>query len=661
MKMTQPTCCRQTNCAVNAKPPRHNHPLFALLLSMLLLCSTLPAANPLHALAARGAVLPSAMPMTAATVATFFDQLVAQQMNDAHAVGATVAVVKDGALLFAKGYGYADLAQKVPVVADKTLFFPGSTGKLFTWTALMQLVEQGKLDLQTDINQYLDFQIPATLRQAQGNTFAEPITLAHLLTHTAGFEEQFAALLVAGQADVRPLGTFLRATLPARVYAPGTTFAYSNYGTALAGYIVERVSGEPYAQYITDHILTPLGMTSSMAGQPLSPPLLADLAKGYHYRNGQFSAVDFEWLSAVPAAPVHTTATDMAQFMLAYLNQGHLGDAQILQPATSVAMLTKQFAHAPQVNGVGYGFMVSTQNEQTIAWHTGGSAYFSTMLALIPAEKVGFFISYNTPVADLYQPLVSFVDHFYPVPPVATVVPPVDTAAHIAALSGNYISARVARTSSQKLATWQAESLTVQRGANHTLQVGARTYAETAPGLFRQIDGPRLLTYRTDAQGAVTQLFWGQFAYFKIPLYQTAMFQLIVAASALLIMLSGAIAWPIMWFIQRQRGRRWPQWCSTARWVAALMALFNTALLAWLLMALLTYADTLVYPVVLITSLTQLWWINLPASLLLLAFTQRAWRQHTWPRFWRIHYTLVTLAALLFVVFLLNWHLLYGL
>ncbi len=162
-------------------------------------------------------------PITAQEMERYFDQVLAQQMIAAHIPGATVSVVKDGAMLFAKGYGFADLDKQVPVVADKILFFPGSAGKLFTWTALMQLVEQGKLNLKADINTYLDFEIPAA--------FPEPVTLENLLTHTAGFEEQLAALQVTTQTDVLPLREFLMRALPARVYAPGTIFAYSNYGT----------------------------------------------------------------------------------------------------------------------------------------------------------------------------------------------------------------------------------------------------------------------------------------------------------------------------------------------------------------------------------------------------------------------------------------------
>jgi hypothetical protein len=185
------------------------------------------------------------------------------------------------------------------------------------------------------------------------------------------------------------------------------------------------------------------------------------------------------------------------------------------------------------------------------------------------------------------------------------------------------------------------------------------------PGLFQQIGGPRTLVYRTDAQGAVTQLFFGQFAYFKIPTYQTVLFQLGLVAGALLIMFTGVIAWPIAWLVRRRRGPRaapWTtSWTGAARWTASLLALFNTALLAWLVVALLAYADTLVYPATLLVRLTQLWWINVPAVLALLLLSSVAWRQHSWSVAWRVHYTLVTVASVVFLAFLLNWHLLAGL
>ena len=593
------------------------------------------------------------IPITPESMATFFDVTIAQQMADAHVVGATVSVVKDGELFFAKGYGYADLAQQLPVVADKTLFYPGSTGKLFTWTALMQLVEQGKLDLTDDVNQYLDFAIPAT--------FSAPITIEHLLTHTTGFEEQFEALLVGDEADILPLRDFLVRALPARVYAPGTTFAYSNYATILAGYVVERVAGEPFEQYVTDHILVPLQMTHSSAYQPLPADLMADFSQGYHYHDGEYVATDFEWIASAPAAPIRATATDMAKFMLAQLNHCQVGDTRLLQAETCAAMHQQHFAHDPRVNGIGLGFMVSKQNGQTIVWHTGGSAHFNTMLALIPEQNIGFYVSYNTPIGDLYQPLVSFVDHFYP-SPVASPTPPapsVDTAARIAALSGSYVSSRVAHQSAQKLATWFIEALSVQPGGNNTVQVGSRTYAEVEPDLFRQVDGPRQLTYRTDGQGEVTQLFFGQFAYFKVPWMQTATNQLLLAASLLLIMLTATLAWAIDWIMRRRRGGAGlGLWASAARWTVVFMSLLNTSLLGWFLLLLVTFGDTFIWPAATVTQITWLWSINIPAVLALVFFAVLGWQDHTWRRAWRVHYMVVVVADIAFVWFLTNWNLL---
>jgi CubicO group peptidase (beta-lactamase class C family) len=129
-----------------------------------------------------------------AELEVFLDDLLARQLADNHIPGASVAVVKDGQLFFAKGYGYANLEQRTPLVAEQTLVRVGSIAKLFTWTAVLQLVEQGKLDLNADVNTYLaDVTIPAT--------YPAPITLAHLMTHTVGFEEQLLGLTVFSAAD----------------------------------------------------------------------------------------------------------------------------------------------------------------------------------------------------------------------------------------------------------------------------------------------------------------------------------------------------------------------------------------------------------------------------------------------------------------------------
>ncbi len=197
---------------------------------------------------------------------TFLDGVLTSQLKENHIPGATLSVVKDGKLLLAKGYGDADIKQNKPVVADTTLFRVGSISKLFTWTAIMQLAEEGKVNLHTDINTYLKtFKIPAT--------YPQPITLENLLTHTAGFEDSGKGTFFYKASDLEPLSTWLPSHIPARVRPPGVVTSYSNYGATLAGYIVEQVLGMSYDQYVEQHILQPLNMKHSTFRQPLPSEL----------------------------------------------------------------------------------------------------------------------------------------------------------------------------------------------------------------------------------------------------------------------------------------------------------------------------------------------------------------------------------------------------
>src|SRR5829696_5980646 len=202
-------------------------------------------------------------PTDRAELEAFLDKELGREMEKHHIAGAAVSVVKDGELFFAKGYGYADLENKIPVDPERTVFRIGSVGKLFTWTAVMQLAEQGKLDLDADVNTYLDFRIP--------DTYPQSITLKHLMTHTSGFEDRLRGSVVSDTDDLEPTREWLISNMPARVRPPGDIAGYSNYNAMLAGYIVARVSGEPYDQYIQEHILNPLGMVHTTA-KPSMPP-----------------------------------------------------------------------------------------------------------------------------------------------------------------------------------------------------------------------------------------------------------------------------------------------------------------------------------------------------------------------------------------------------
>lgn len=241
-------------------------------------------------------------PIEVEALASFFDELVPTQFAERRIPGAAVAVVKDGSLAFARGYGWADVEQRAPVTADRTLFHTGSNTKLFTWTAIMQLVKEDRLDLDADVNPYLDFRIPTT--------YAEPITLRHLLSHTAGFENRDYGVLAPSPSEVLPLSEWVPAHLPARVRAPGLEVGYSNYGTALAGYIVERVTGVPYEEYIEQRLLEPPGMRHSTIRQEVPPALRSDLARGYLIDGGDALAQPLPTYQGFPAGALRATATD---------------------------------------------------------------------------------------------------------------------------------------------------------------------------------------------------------------------------------------------------------------------------------------------------------------------------------------------------------------
>src|SRR5262249_1443685 len=241
-------------------------PILRALLGVGVMLACAAAAAPIHPSPAPHTAISSPAPATAAPpagtraltredVEAYFDAFFPDALPRAAIPGAVVVVVKDGKVLLEKGYGFSDIKTRAPVDPARTLFRPGSISKLFTWTAVMQLVEQGKLDLDRDVNDYLDFQIPAT--------FPKPITMRNLMTHTAGFEEHIKGLMVDDPARLLPLRTALIDSLPKRIYPPGEVSAYSNYGASLAGYIVQRVSGEKFEEYIAHHIFGPLHMEHS--------------------------------------------------------------------------------------------------------------------------------------------------------------------------------------------------------------------------------------------------------------------------------------------------------------------------------------------------------------------------------------------------------------
>ena len=341
-----------------------------------------------------------------AGVEAFVDGFMTAYLEEAGAVGGVVAIVENGHIVLAKGYGEDDRARNREVEARRTLFRVGSVSKLFVWTAVMQLVERGKVDLDADVNRYLEgVEVPAT--------FKEPVTLAHLMTHTAGFEDHVLGLFAHDANAVRPLRELLAAELPGRVRAPGAVAAYSNHGAALAMLVVEQVSGMPWTEYVETQILGPLGMKRTTFRQPVPEALRDDVSIGYRNPGGEPEAADFEYVPLAPAGAMSSTATDMARFMLAHLGSGQLGDARILSQAAARRMHRTLHRHDPAVPGMAHGFIESDRNGRRVIGHGGDTLWFHTALELYPEQGIGIFASFNTAGAEPQKLTKAFADRYF--------------------------------------------------------------------------------------------------------------------------------------------------------------------------------------------------------------------------------------------------------
>jgi CubicO group peptidase (beta-lactamase class C family) len=368
------------------------------------------ATAPAPAAANLSAALPSVAPqqLEKADLEAFFDGIIPLQLERSDVAGATVLVMKDGKELLRKSYGFADVTKKKPVDSETTMFRLASISKLFTWISVMQLMEQGKLDLDADVNTYLDFQIAPA--------FGKPITLRNLMTHTGGFEEEVRDILLTDPKKAIPLRQYLIENQPHRIFPPGEVPAYSNYGVGLGGYIVQRASGEPFEQYVAEHIFQPLGMKHSSFDQPLAEGLSPFASDGYR-SDTEKPAVGFEIFSPAPAGGVSSTASDMGRFALALLNGGELEGRRILKPETLQAMWTKQFVASPALPPMCMGFYQTWRNGLHFIGHDGDLIAFHSMFLVEPKENLVLFISYNSAGSankTRAEIVTSFADRYYP-------------------------------------------------------------------------------------------------------------------------------------------------------------------------------------------------------------------------------------------------------
>jgi CubicO group peptidase (beta-lactamase class C family) len=528
----------------------------------IFVCAALMAISAVSSRAATSADAPTteAHSLTAADVTAWLDGFIPEALLQGDVAGAVVVVVKNGETVAQVGYGYSDVESRKPVDAERTLFRVGSVSKLFTWTAVMQLVEQGKLDLDTDVNRYLDFSIPAR--------DGKPITLRNIMTHTAGFEERLTGLIGVDGDDIAPLGEFLKRYVPSRIFPPGETPAYSNYATALAGYIVARASGQAFDDYLDQHLFGPLQMRNSTFRQPLPQRFRAELSKAYAAASLPSKAIEI--VGPAPAGSLTATGADMAHFMVAHLQNGQYGTEQILKPETARYMHDTALTILPRVNRMLLGFYEDNYNGHRVIAHGGDTQWFHSDLHLFVDDGVGLFVAFNSTGKDgAVQPLRSnlfheFADRYFPgVAPGGSVEGQV-AAEHARMIAGGYTASRRFETSFVSLLYLFSETKVLD---NHdgTISVSTvtspsnvpRRWREIAPFVWRDEGGKDLLSGRVEG-GRVTRFSFGEVSPFEMydrtVWWKSPGWLLPLLIAGLIALALNGLAWPVSALTRRHYG-----------------------------------------------------------------------------------------------------------
>jgi CubicO group peptidase (beta-lactamase class C family) len=499
---------------------------------------------------------PAAAALTAPDVNAWLDGYLPYALKTGDIAGAVVVVVKDGEILSERGYGYADVAERKPVDPRLTLFRPGSVSKLFTWTAVMQLVEQGKINLDGDINQYLDFKVVGL----EG----KPITMRNLMQHTAGFEEQ-AKSIISEDPHAPKFDALLKAWVPERVFAPGSTPAYSNYGASLAGYIVQRLSGEPFDDYLDKHIFEPLDMRHSTFRQPLPSALAPLMSKGY--RTASDPPGEFEIVGPAPAGALSSPGEDMGHFMIAQLQGGEYHGKRILSAATAEQMHNSPLTLLPPLNRMELGFFETNINDHEVIGHLGDTEYFHTSLHLFLQENVGFYVSFNSPGKEgaagvlrtaMFQ---DFADRYFPAASPGGRVDAKTAAAHAALMSGSWANSRGSQ-SNFLAALGLLEQ--VQAGVNKKgeLEIASitgpngkpRHWVEIEPFVWLDADGhDRLTAKRVEGRPVRFSFdFLSPFMVFdRVPWYANGAWLKPLLGASLAALVLTVLIWPVTAWVRR--------------------------------------------------------------------------------------------------------------
>lgn len=496
-------------------------------------------------------VKPMSPPVDSASLVRLLDSLIVPGLEKYHIPGMVVAIVHDSNIVLAKGYGYADVERKIPFDPDSTVIRIASVSKLITGTAVLQLVDRRVLDMHQDINTYLtQFKVD--------NWPGKPITLHHLLTHTAGFDDRSIGKSAWTQETQVPLGNFLVTRLQ-RICPPGEVYTYSNISNALAGFVVEEAVHEDYAAYVRHNIFEPLGMARS--DYRLRPDLQPLLAQCYSHAGAGFQHNPFDFINDYPGGQMLSTAKDMSKFMIAHLQLGRYAGKRILSEESAVAMHSVQFTHHKGLeHPVGYSFGIVPAKSQTVLMHDGGYTGIGCRLCLSPENRIGFFVACNIMDGRLLDEVSrNILDLFIPDSPQdstkypLTILPQYDRG--IAEFAGTYRFSRYVHSDVTKMGVligMSGPELNIGRNEDGMILMDTyygkpRRMIQIQPCVFQSIDDKYMCAFRRDESAKITHLFTnGNTAFEKISWYETTSFQRSLLAVCMIFFVFVSIALPII-------------------------------------------------------------------------------------------------------------------
>ncbi len=653
---------------------------FAMLIPAIIFLS--PASQPAHASALGQTAIRSSGPTDREEFEAFLDAYLAEKMEAHHIPGVVFTMVKDGGVFFSKGYGTADLERQIPFDPDLTMLTTASLAKAFTAVGVLQLIERGLIGLNEDVRPYFtDLQIKTN--------FDKPLTLANLLTHTDGFETRLVGGFARTEDDLLPLGELLSAYMPTQIYPPGEYLTYGDFAANLLGYLIQKMNGGPFEQYMTENIFVPLGMTSSTFDQHLPEEIHARLAPGYEFQDGRYERMPFFYIHYAPSGGLRTTASDMNRFILALLNGGEYAGERILNASTTPMIFNQQFTPHPKTSGISYGLFEHLENGRQLFLRDGDGVGTRSRMVLFPKKDLGFFISYNSGDGNLRLDIIgAFLDRYYPADESDVPAPMDDYKSHARKFAGTYRPIQADATSFTKSMYFFEQLIEVKTTDEGHLRVaaismgdekssvfggfeGTSLWVEVEPLYFERVDGKGQLAFVQDESGNVIRMISGQgyhSTFVKLPWYETQTFHRVLIALVAFLIISmivfTLVVWPLSALIRK---RRKPLRQIPVSWGGVTARLWIT-LVGGMLALFLFRAFGVLYGGELpnfvwginkdmVDSLNSLY---LPAllSLPLPILVFLAWSKRWWKWGARLHYTLVTLAVFAGIWWAHYWNLL---